>query len=80
MGINVGEKFYSSFVIMASTFLYAFLFGNLALMVDSMTPKFRKIFSNNYRNVIEYVKTSRLEGFLDKIHVSFPEILRLIRM
>jgi len=67
--VNSDEKIYSSIVIMISTFVYAFLFGNLASLVDDLTPKFQKEFENNYRNVLEYIKNSKLDIFLDKIHV-----------
>lgn len=55
---------------MISSFIYAFLFGNLASLVDDLTPKFQKEFEINYRSVLEYAKSSKLDHFLDKIHVT----------
>ena len=71
VGINYAERFYSSFVIFVSTFGYAFLFGNLALMVEGLTPKFKKLFANNYKQVVEYARNAKLDSFLPKIHVNF---------
>lgn len=68
-GVNAIEKIYSSIVIMSSTFFYAVLFGNLASMVDDLTPKFQKEFENKYRNVLEYAKNTNLDSFINKIHV-----------
>jgi hypothetical protein len=55
---------------MSSTFFYAFLFGNLASMVDDLTPKFQKEFEKRYRNVLEYAKNTNLDAYIDIIHVS----------
>lgn len=68
--VNTHEKIFSSIVIILSTFLYAFLFGNLASLVDDLTPKFQKEFETNYRKVLEYVKASKLDSFMGTIHVS----------
>lgn len=69
VGINSGEKYYSSFVIFVSVIIYAFLFGSLASIVEDFTPEFQRVFQKKYRYVLEYAKTSRLENFLEKIHV-----------
>ena len=74
--VNTDEKIYSAIVIMLSTFVYAFLFGNLASLVDDLTPKFQKEYESNYRRVLEYVKNSKLDLFLDRIHVRI--IIQLI--
>jgi len=66
--VNSDEKIYSAVIIMLSTFIYAFLFGNLASLVDDLTPKFQKEYETSYRVVLEYVKNSKLDLFLDKIH------------
>ena len=78
VGINSDEKLYSSFVIMTSTFLYAFLFGNLASIVGDLTPRFRKEFIDNYRTVLEYAKLAKLDMFREKIHVERVSITLLI--
>ena len=65
---------------MISTFVYAFLFGNLASLVDDLTPKFQKEFETNYRNVLEYIKNSKLDIFLDKIHVKNIDYFYLISL
>ena len=71
VGITSGERFYSSFVIFVSTILYAFLFGSLASIVEDLRPAFQKFFEKNYRYVLEYAKTSKLENFVERIHVIF---------
>mmetsp|Transcript_15409 Transcript_15409/g.13142 ORF Transcript_15409/g.13142 Transcript_15409/m.13142 type:complete len:121 (-) Transcript_15409:1500-1862(-) len=53
---------------MLSTFIYSFLFGNLASIVDDLTPKFQKTFENHYRHVLEYAKNSKLDEFIHRIH------------
>ena len=70
VGINSGEKYYSSFVIYVSVIMYAFLFGSLASIVEDFIPEFQRVFQKNYRYVLEYAKTSKLENFVEKIHVS----------
>lgn len=70
VGINSGEKYYSSFVIYVSVIMYAFLFGSLASIVEDFTPEFQRVFQKNYRYVLEYAKTSKLENFVEKIHVT----------
>ena len=76
--VNSDEKIYSAIIIMLSTFVYAFLFGNLASLVDDLTPKFQKEYESNYRRVLEYVKNSKLDLFLDRIHVRIT--VRLIKL
>jgi len=73
-GINTLERAYSSIVIMLSTFLYAFLFGNLATLVDDLKPRFQKEFEDNYRKVLEYAKNAKIEGFSNKIHTYYAYI------
>jgi len=68
VGINSGEKYYSSFVIYVSVIMYAFLFGSLASIVEDFTPEFQRVFEKNYRYVLEYAKTSKLENFVERIH------------
>jgi len=70
-GINTLEKGYSTIIILISTFLYAFLFGNLASLVDDLKPRFQKQFEDNYRKALEYAKNAKLEAFLNKIHVRY---------
>lgn len=53
-----------------STFLYALFFGNLASMVEDLTPKFHKEFEANYHKVREYTKALKLDDFMHKIHVN----------
>ena len=68
-GINALEKGYSTIIILLSTFMYAFVFGNLASLVDDMKPRFQKQFEENYRKALEYAKNAKIEAFLNKIHV-----------
>ena len=42
VAVNSKEKAFAAAIIFLSTFLYAFLFGNLASIVDDLTPKFQK--------------------------------------
>ena len=67
--VNKPEKIYVTIVMLFSTFLHAFLFGNLASLVDDLTPKFQKEFETRYRTVLEYAKTAKLDLFIEKIHV-----------
>lgn len=69
--VNSNEKIYATIIIMTTTFLYAFLFGNLASMVDDLTPKFQREFESHYWKVLEYAKSAKLESFINKIHVIF---------
>ena len=69
--MNSDEKIYATIIIIATTFLYTFLFGNLASMVDDLTPKFQREFESHYWKVLEYAKLAKLESFVSKIHVIF---------
>ena len=52
-------------------FVYAYIFGNLASLVDDLTPKFQQEFEANYKKALAYVKSSKLESFVNKVHVTF---------
>jgi len=67
--ISPQEKFFCTIMLYMSTFVYAFLFGNLVSLVDDLIQKYQKDFEDNYRSVLEFQKRAKVEKYTDKIHV-----------
>jgi len=64
------EKVYATIVICLGAFIYAFLFGNLASLVEDAIPAFQKRFESNYRYVLQLIK-SNFPQYEEKIHVRY---------
>jgi len=72
--VTLGEKIYATFVMILTTFLYAALFGNIASFVEDFIPKYRKIYENNYRNALNFLKDNDLEDFVKNTHNYYTSI------
>jgi hypothetical protein len=54
--VSIPEKIYCNVMMYISTFVFAFIFGNLVSLVDDIIPKYQKNFDKNYKRVLEFVK------------------------
>ena len=50
--VTVNERALNAFIILCGTFIYAFLFGNIASMVADFAPKTFIMFRQKYDNVM----------------------------
>ena len=58
--VNVSERALNSFIILCGTFIYAFLFGNVASIVADLAPQLYFNFHKRYQTVMELVKKEKL--------------------
>lgn len=58
--INTEERFFNAFIIWAGTFIYAFLFGNVASIMSDFAPQLFFNFHKRYHQVMTSVKRGQV--------------------
>jgi len=78
------EKVWANVVLFINTFIFAFIFGNLASLVDEVIPAYQRTYDATYRYVLNILKKNGFNHFEEKILVfvninlcNSIEILRL---
>jgi potassium voltage-gated channel Eag-related subfamily H protein 5 len=87
--INWQERIYNAFIILLGTFIYAFVFGNVASIIADFAPqmfffKFHKLFedvmSSLKRDAVPYALIDKIKDYFDYVWanskgISYEEIL-----
>lgn len=69
--VNSSEKTYTTMIMIISTFLYIFFYGNLASLVEDRFFDLKFAKEQIYNNVIKVLKKFKLEEYKQEIDVNF---------